>query len=69
MKSYKNLPNNDKDTKTSEFLLAKALYHIEKDEADLYKKPRGKSYRQSYFVTRPHSITSSLSTTRSHSIT
>ena len=47
MKSYKNLPNNDKDTETSDFLLAKALYHVEKDEADLYKKPRGKSYRQS----------------------
>ena len=47
MNSYKNLSNNDKDTETSDFLLAKALYHIEKDEADLYKKPRGKSYRQS----------------------
>ena len=35
MKSYKNLPNYDKDTETSDFLLAKALYHIEKDEAGL----------------------------------
>ena len=40
MKSYKNFPNNDKDTETLDFLLAKALYHIEKDEAGLYKKPR-----------------------------
>ena len=47
MKSYKNFPTNDKDTETSDFLLAKAPYHIEEDEADLYKKPRGKSYRQS----------------------
>ena len=47
MKSYKNLPNNDKDTVTSDFLLAKVIYHIVKDEADLYKKPGGKSYRQS----------------------
>ena len=40
--------NCNKDIGESDFLLAKALSQIEKDETDLYKKPRGKNYRQSY---------------------